>query len=91
MSWLGTAIGWPFAFLGIVVLLAVPIQSLFKTIQTWAMTPEGKTFTKAALAKVGEMLPSIGGIPGTTTILKKEESSVTTPAAPTDDPPSHAG
>lgn len=44
-------IGWPFVALGVVTLLAVPLQALFATLVTWAMTPSGKGLIEAAIVK----------------------------------------
>lgn len=47
--------GWPFACLGIVVVMAVPLQALFKTLQSWLATPPGKKLLDIALTKIGGM------------------------------------
>lgn len=59
------AIGWPFCLLGVAALLAVPLQSLFKQLQSWVMTPPGKKVVEALLSKVatateGAVVTAIG-------------------------------
>lgn len=45
--------GWPFAALGIVTVMAVPLQALFKSLQSWLMTPPGKKLIDISLTKAG--------------------------------------
>lgn len=46
-----TIMGWPYACLGIVVVLAVPLQALFKTLQSWFATASGKELIASLLGK----------------------------------------
>lgn len=86
----GKDIGWPFCVLGIVTLLAVPIQALFSTLQTWAMTPSGRKTVEALTAHAIALLPKLGGIPGTTTTAATT-TSVTTIPIPTEPVPTDHG
>lgn len=47
-----TSMGWPFAALGIVVVLAVPLQALFRTLQKWLATPPGKQLMTSMLDRL---------------------------------------
>lgn len=47
-----TSMGWPFAALGIVVLMAVPLQALFRTLQKWLATPPGQKILGAVLDRL---------------------------------------
>jgi hypothetical protein len=58
------AIGWPFCALGVVTVLAVPLQSLFKSLQRWVSTPPGKKAVEMLLSKLSSA--SLGAIPSTT-------------------------
>lgn len=46
-----TIVGWPFACLGIVVVMSVPLQALFKTLQSWFATAPGKAFIQTLIGK----------------------------------------
>ena len=52
-----TSMGWPFAALGIVVILAVPLQALFRSLQSWLKTPSGKKVLDAIVAKAAASVP----------------------------------
>lgn len=52
-----TSMGWPFATLGIVVVLAVPLQALFRSLQSWLKTPSGKKVLDALIAKATAAVP----------------------------------
>lgn len=52
-----TSMGWPFATLGIVTLLAVPLQALFRSLQSWLKTPSGKKVLDAIIAKAAVAVP----------------------------------
>lgn len=45
-------ISWPFCALGIVIVLAVPLQALFKYIQVWFTSSPGQKLVKILLEKV---------------------------------------
>jgi hypothetical protein len=45
-------IAWPFCFMYIVVLLAVPIQVMFKFLQAWFGTSPGQALLKQVLEEV---------------------------------------
>jgi hypothetical protein len=51
-----TIMGWPYACLGIVVVMAVPLQALFKTLQSWFATEPGKALIQTLLGKVGSAI-----------------------------------
>jgi hypothetical protein len=46
-----TIVGWPYACLGIVVVMAVPLQALFKTLQSWFSTAPGKALIQTLVNK----------------------------------------
>src|SRR5688572_25550075 len=54
--------GWPFVALGIVTLLAVPVQAFFKFFNSWMKTRPGTAFFKKVVEgvadKVGIQLPT---------------------------------
>jgi len=77
------AIGWPFCALGVVVVLAVPLQALFKSLQKWVSTPPGKKAVETLLSKLSTV--SLGAIPSTTA------TTVTTSTGPAVDAPAHGG
>lgn len=52
-------IGWPFCFLGVATLLAVPLQILFKKLQTWMMTAPGKKLTGDLLALASSKITTV--------------------------------
>lgn len=45
-------IAWPFCVMYVIVLLAVPLQMLFKFLQVWFTSAPGKVLLKAVLEKV---------------------------------------
>ncbi len=47
-------LNWPFAVLGVVVLLAVPLQSLFSFLGQWISSKEGRDLLTTAVHKVEE-------------------------------------
>lgn len=58
------AIGWPFCALGVVTLLAVPLQAFFKFFNTWLKTKPGNKL----MAKIAERGAELIGVsPGATT------------------------
>lgn len=48
-------ISWPFCALGVVTLLAVPLQALFRYIQEWFSSSPGQKLLGALMAKVTTM------------------------------------
>ena len=46
-------VGWPFSCLGIVVVMSIPLQSLFKTLQSWLATAPGKALIQTLVGKIG--------------------------------------
>lgn len=52
-----TSMGWPFAVLGIVIVMAVPLQALFRSLQSWLKTPSGKKVLDAIIAKAATSVP----------------------------------
>ena len=44
-------VGWPFSCLGIVVVMSVPLQSLFKTLVSWFATAPGKALIQTLVTK----------------------------------------
>lgn len=62
-------INWPFAVLGVVTLLAVPIQALFGFLGQWISSREGRELLSTAVHKVEESLlaPHVP-TPGTPTV-----------------------
>ena len=65
-------IGWPFCTLGVVTLMAVPLQSLFKNVQSWLATPPGKKAIEGLLSKL--VPESIGGGTPSTTVTTAVET-----------------
>jgi hypothetical protein len=57
----GKEIGWPFCVLGVVTVLAVPLQGLFDYIQKWFTSSPGQKLLRELLAKVSGMAMSAGG------------------------------
>ena len=51
-----TIMGWPYACLGIVVVMSIPLQSLFRTIVSWFATPPGKALMQTLIGKAGSAL-----------------------------------
>ena len=49
-------VGWPFACLGIVVVMSVPLQALFKTLQSWLSTTPGKALIQTLVTKAAGSL-----------------------------------
>lgn len=58
----GKDIGWPFVTLGVVTLLAVPIQAIFAFLQQWVSSREGRDLLTTLTHKVEDSLLS-GGKP----------------------------
>jgi hypothetical protein len=46
-----TIMGWPYACLGIVVVMAVPLQALFNTLQSWFSSAPGKALIATLVGK----------------------------------------
>jgi len=46
-------VGWPFSCLGIVVVMAVPLQALFNTLQSWFASAPGKALIQTLVGKIG--------------------------------------
>lgn len=55
-AWRGHEIAWPFCVLGVVTLLAVPLQALFKYLQVWFTSSPGQRLLRDLLAKVSPSL-----------------------------------
>lgn len=51
-----TTVNWPFAALGVVTLLAVPIQAIFAYLQKWIASQPGQELLTTAIHKVEESL-----------------------------------
>jgi hypothetical protein len=69
-------IGWPFCALGVVIVLAVPLQTLFKYLQTWFTSSPGQRLLRDLLAKFA---PSLG-LPANTTVRTETTAATTTTA-----------
>lgn len=52
----GKEINWPFAVLGCITLLAVPLQGLFTFLGQWVASREGRELITTAIHKVEESL-----------------------------------
>lgn len=48
----GKDFGWPFCVLGVVTVLAVPLQAMFKYLQVWFTSSPGQKLLRDLLAKV---------------------------------------
>lgn len=72
----GHDIGWPLCALGVAILLAVPLQALFKTLQSWFATPPGKALFKAMVEKG---MTALGAVASGTTV---STATTVTGAAP---------
>lgn len=70
-----TSMGWPFSTLGIVVVLAVPLQALFKSLQTWLATPPGKKLIGTLIEKVATAPLSFSPGGGATSVTTTVESN----------------
>jgi hypothetical protein len=81
-------IGWPFCSLGVVIVLAVPLQALFKYLQVWFTSSPGQKLLRDLLAKIS---PSIGQPNTTATIETKATTTTTAPEAAVKDPSLGAG
>jgi len=51
-----TIMGWPYACLGIVVVMAVPLQALFNTLQSWFASAPGKALIQTLIGKAAGSL-----------------------------------
>jgi hypothetical protein len=51
-----TIMGWPYACLGIVIVMSVPLQALFKTLQSWFSTAPGKALINTLLGNAASTL-----------------------------------
>lgn len=69
-------IGWPFCVLGVVTLLAVPLQALFVYLQVWFTSSPGQKLLHELLAKVAPALA-----PNTTATTATTATSTTTTAS----------
>src|SRR6185295_9925890 len=73
-------IGWPFCTLGVVVVLAVPLQSLFKYLQVWFTSSPGQKLLHVLLAKVA---PTLGALAPNTTATTETSTATTTTSTAT--------
>lgn len=58
--------GWPWAFLGIAIMLAVPLKMLFTYLQEWFTSSPGQKLLLTMLAKFSGA--TMGGTPGGVTV-----------------------
>lgn len=65
-------INWPFAVLGVVTLLAVPIQALFAYLQRWLVSQPGQELLATAVHKVEESI--MGGAATVTKVSTRVET-----------------
>lgn len=62
-----SAIGWPFCVLGVVTVLAVPLQAMAKAIQAYLTTRQGQKLIGALLEKASGSVLSTAPITSVTT------------------------
>ena len=72
------SLGWPACALGVVVVLAVPLQALFKNLQTWVQSPPGKKLVTALLTKLETTV--LGGVTSTASSTTETSTTTTAPA-----------
>jgi hypothetical protein len=72
--------GWPFACLGIVTVMVVPLQALFKTVQAWLASAPGKALLQKAIEKfAGSVVPGLGTTLTTTSTVATNPNPPATP------------
>lgn len=77
----GAALGWPFVALGIVTLMAVPIQMMFRAFTAWAQTREGAAMVrKAGFALAEKFAPNLAST--VESIVSATSTTTTTPTPP---------
>lgn len=75
-----TVMGWPFAALGIVIVLSIPIMALFKSLQSWLSTDPGKKFVTDLMTKV--VSTAAGAATKMTTTVESGGKDSASPTAP---------
>jgi hypothetical protein len=70
-------IGWPFCSLGVVIVLAVPLQCLFKYLQVWFTSSPGQKLLRELLAKISPAL----ALPANTTATVETKATTITSVA----------
>ena len=66
-------IAWPFCVMYVITLLAVPVQALFKMVQTYLTTGPGQSLLKSVIEKIQAHGVSLNAAPSSSTVTTSTE------------------